>query len=167
MTRQNELDEALTRRLTEIMSSAGVDSSRASLEVLYLLPREFLRGYAELFERALKLGEGGGGARGGEGELEKRAAGRAVDKGKRPMLGGGSGAKRYKEYWVVKDEGALNLKTRVDKRLRGLGREVMLELSEGKDSEGSRIRCGRCGRIMSKDWNFCAGCGNHRPVGGE
>jgi hypothetical protein len=162
--RQRELDEAVTRRLTEIFASAGVDSSRASLEVLYLLPRDFLIAYAELFEKALKLTEGG---LGGADDIERRAAGRSADKGKRPMVGGGSAGRRYKEHWVVRDSGALELKGRLDKRLRGLGREVREEMSGDGGREKNRTRCGRCGRIMAKDWNFCAGCGNHKPVGDE
>lgn len=160
-------DEALRSRLTEIFASAGVNSSRASLEVMYLLPQGFLTPYAELFDRALKLDNGG---RGDAGDVGKRSAGRAADKGKRPMVGSGSGAGagRYKSFWVVKSEGLLDAKHRADKRLRALGREIRLELDERLDgAEAGKIRCARCGRIMSRDWNFCAGCGNHRPVAGE
>lgn len=156
------LDEALERRLAEIMSAAGVPHARAALEVLYMLPRDFLTGYMELFDDALKFGEGHAGER---GEEAKSSGGKGIHRGKMPMLG--AGGKRYKEHWTIKSEEALDLKKTIDKRLRAIGRDIR-NRDRDKDGESDeRTRCSRCGRIMARDWNFCAGCGNHRPVGGE
>jgi hypothetical protein len=157
----NDGGEALQRRLTEIMSAAGVPHSRASLEVLYMLPPEFLRKYSELFDAALKFADSSAGER---GEEAKAGVGGAY-RGKRPMVG--AGGKRYKEHWVIRSEDAFELKKRVDKRLRALGRELLEELRTGENNGQVRARCARCGRIFGRDWNFCAGCGNHRPVGDD
>jgi hypothetical protein len=162
---REQLDEAVTRRIAEIASAAGVPHARASLEVLYYLPKDFLQRYTELFDACLKLDSGGVGGHGGEGENQVAHVSSQY-RGRRPMVG--AGGKRYKEYWVVKSDDLLDAKRRVDKRLRQIGRDIAFELSgseEGKDE--ARVRCGRCGRILGRDWNFCAGCGQHRPVGGE
>lgn len=161
--RQRDIDEAVTRRIAEISSAAGVPHSRASLEVLYYLPRDFLQRYTELFNAALKLDNGGGA---GRSEDEGGTKVSNSYRGSRPMVG--AGGKRYKQYWVVKSDEALDLKKRVDKRLRALGRQIATDMIFGEEEKkDGRIQCSRCGRIMAGAWRFCAWCGNHRPVGDE
>ena len=168
MGRQDEIDEALGRRLTEIAAAAGVDHSRASLEVLYYLPKDFLDRYVELFNASLKLDSGGMGGS-AQGELGKAdVSGRY--RGKRPMVG--AGGKRYKTYWVVKSDELLDLKKKVDKRLRQLGRDIATDMmfpedESEKGKKDGRVQCSRCGRIMGGSWKFCPECGCHRPVGDE
>lgn len=167
MGRRDEIDEAVARRIAEISAAAGVPHSRASLEVLYYLPTDFLAKYSELFNSCLRLDSGGVG--GSPEEQPARVSG--VWKGKLPGVTGGG--KRYKEFWIVRDDDLLELKKRVDKRLRAIGREIGVDLKASTEDKGQgdelhgRVRCTRCGRIMARDWNFCAQCGNHKPVGGE
>lgn len=94
--------------------------------------------------------------------------------------GGSSKRKKYKKYWVIADEEALEIKDRVDKRLRGLARDIRRDIDELKairkmEAESQRARkmatigklpvkaeaprC-RCGRIMRIDWDFCPFDGN-------
>lgn len=160
--RQRAVDEALDRRLAEIGAAAGVPHSRISLEVLYYLPKDFLERYTALFNASLRLDSGGVG--GNADEQTTRVS--SEYRGKRPMVG--SGGKRYKEYWVVRDDELLDLKKRVDKRLRAIGRDIGWEMSGGDEAEKakeSRWHCSRCGRLGARDWKFCAECGCHRPVG--
>lgn len=163
--RRRDIDEAVQRRIAEISAAAGVPHSRASLEVLYYLPQDFLKRYSELFHASLRLDSGGVGGRDSASETAK-----VPGKYKGTMPGVTGGGKRYKEFWVVRSDDLLDLKKRVDKRLRTIGRDIALELSGGDEAEKAkeqRWQCTRCGRLGGRDWKFCAECGNHRPVGGE
>lgn len=159
-SRRREIDDAVTRRIAEIASAAGVPHARASLEVLYYLPKDFLDAYVELFNSSLKLDSGGVGGPADEG----KAGVSSSYKGKRPMVTGGG--KRYKEYWVVLNDSSLDMKNRVDKRLRQVARDIRSGLME-RDTADGRVQCRRCGRILGRDWKFCAECGTHRPHGDD
>lgn len=162
--RNREIDDAVTRRIAEIASAAGVPHSRAALEVLYYLPKDFLDRYAELFNASLRLDSGGMGSRGVDEQPVKVSS---EYRGKRPMTG--AGGKRYKEYWVVLSDEALDIKKKVDKRLRGLAREIAGDLRMGdtddESGNGQRVKCGRCGQFLAGSWKFCPECGTFRPHG--
>lgn len=166
---QREVDNAVRSRLTEIFAAAGLSSNRAALELLYLMPQDFLRLYEELFERALKLdGSSAAGALKDAAVLGKAAGSNSRTTGRKTQLGSGGG-KKYKIYWLVKDDGALSLKHVLDKKLRRLAREVRNDLDDLKtmDDGGEvkgKCRCGRCGMLMAKDWNFCPGCGQYAEL---
>lgn len=162
-------DDKVRIRLAEIMSSAGVGYNQISLEILYLLPREFVDRYIDMWTRAL----GPGIKAPGEAMARDSELGRAnTDTSKKGlMVGAGSGgvSKRYKKIFVIADERALMLKDRIDKRLRGMAREIRRELGEleerGRLEEKARksgeklgnwmSKCGKCGKLGSAEWAYC------------
>jgi hypothetical protein len=168
---QLQAERMAETRFADMMSSAGVPVTRMALESLYFLPRDFVNAYAEMFTTALTGDDGGAGAKGKAGE---RTA--ALGRAERKTHGGGG--KKYKKYWVVADERALELKERIDKRLRSIAREVMTELQGGADGAGGagesggvnghRVdggrtadgKCAKCHRFCAGAWKFCANCGS-------
>jgi len=177
--RNAQVDAIVRSRLAQIMSAAGVPHSQASQELLFMLPPEFARAYEQLFDAALKLDNGshtGQGERAGEvgkgpadgalgGTLKGLRIRSDVNAGSAPRVSGGG--KKYKNVWTVKDQRALDLKNRTDKRLRGIAREIAEEVSSsgrdlgvGSDSIGGNAtitrRCTGCGRAMATEWSFCA-----------
>jgi hypothetical protein len=165
-------------RFTAMMSSAGVPVHRMALEILYMLPRDFIDAYAELFTRALAGDDGGAGGRG-------EAARQTADLGRAARKTSGGQGKKYKKYWTVRNDAALELKDKIDKRLRAIGRELRMRMDEadvfGRQLEkadrglGSvtedlaRVmnghQCGNCGRFLSRGWKFCANCGARIATG--
>lgn len=147
-------DDSVRSRLAEIRAAAGVPHSQISMEVLYFLPKGFLDQYAEMFSAAVKS-DGGSSAAGArarqDGEL-----------GKARGTGAKTTGRKYKKTFVVMDEKALELKTRVDKRLRMLAREIEGELaSKGKGDEGGKkmMACGGCRGFIQSQWAYCPRCG--------
>lgn len=151
-------DDKIRTRLAEIMSSAGLGYNQIALEILYLLPKDFVEKYIELFEKA--LGPTGGKAPGDtmarEGELGRA---HTVTRKKGEMVGAGAGAggKRYKKIFVVRDERALELKGRIDRRLRAIARDIRvgIEVQAGEKVGETAKQCGKCGRIYVMNYNFC------------
>lgn len=157
-SRQNEaaIDEKVKRRLTEMMAAAGIPHSRIALEVLYYLPKGFLDQYAEMFTRAVK-------ADGGESQ-RNTAQQDGAEVGKAETPGGRGGAKqqtkRYKKTFVVLDERALDLKGKIDSRLRGMAREIASELAGiGVKASDRVLVCSSCGAFMQAAWKYCPRCG--------
>lgn len=158
----SSLDDKVRIRLAEIMSSAGVGYNSISLEILYMLPREFVDRYIELWHQALGptiKAPGDGMAR--DGELG-RAPTETRLKGKVVGTGAGGAGKRLARAFSLRDEKAFNFKDRIDKRLRAIGRDIRdeLRLIEDRLQTGSEgvvnvIRCGRCGKIMAEAFKFC------------
>ena len=58
---------------------------------------------------------------------------------------------------VVKNERALDLKRRVDKRLRKLAKDIYAEW-EGHEPEKS-FSCWSCHKIVQREWRWCPRCG--------
>lgn len=167
--RTQQLQKMVDARVAEALSAAGVDTRRVALQVLYYLPDSFVQLYEELFDRALRIaGEAPTGTE--AGALGKAPSGTSGSKGNKTQLRGGQG-KKYKNIWVVKDDDALDLKHRVDKRLRALAREIQTELAfgrqAGEDVGLGRVLgkycpgngCGGKGRLKSESWRFCPDCG--------
>jgi hypothetical protein len=154
----------MERRAVEALASAGVSQGRISHEVLYLLPPEFVRQYMELFEKALKEDTRGGGS-GDPDAVTRSVPGGLKTPGRRPkkdaegnaLPGSGTGArgggKRYKTYWVIRNEDALEFKAQVDRKLRELSRDI----ARGKVKKA--IRCRPCGRWGQDGMRFCPNCG--------
>lgn len=162
------LERLVRARIAEIMSAAGVDQGRIGLEVLWDMPPDFIRAYEWLWrlicEGELVLREArndaevgkaqdapagrmGGGAQGRTRDTEKsRAVGDVV-----VVRSGGSarrgvrGAARGGTAHGVAGHGledVAQLKERIDKRLRGMARDIAEELKEvvGLDVvEGERV----------------------------
>jgi hypothetical protein len=147
------LDDKVRSRLAEIRAAAGVPHSQISLEVLYFLPKAFVEKYGELFTKAVKS-DGGEDARARQQTDGAEVAKVAVRKtGAGPTIG--AGGKRYKKTFVVLDEKALDLKSRMDKRLRGMAREIETELAGGEALVNGASICGKCGMFMQLTWLFC------------
>lgn len=157
------------QKFIDMMAAAGVHTDRMALEVMYWLPDSFLDLYQELYMRGLRGTDGGTGDRG-------KAADETGALGKAPRKTTGSGGKKFKKYWVVADEQALDLKSKIDKRLRALTRDVRDQLVEldfhrargDKESAQAvvgvnrkrKIRtCADCGIIVALLWNYCPKCG--------
>jgi hypothetical protein len=183
---QARIEGEVRRRLTEAAAAGGVPHSRASLEVLYLLPDSFLRVWIELFDAALKLPSSPTGGTVRQGELGKANSGDALrgthkglrtdssaNAGSAPHLGGGA-EKKGPGGWHVKNTRALEIKGRMDKRLRSLARDIRRELAgvedDGRDENGRQravaevLQCSGCGRIADRAWNWCPHCGGRFPA---
>lgn len=177
--RQEVLDKIREQVIGELYSSGGVSYDRAALELLYYLPTGFRDAYIRMFHEAMDGTDGGLGAR-GEAGAQTAALGRAPGKaaGKRAKTRG---------TFPVRDEQVLELKDKVDKRLRTISRDILFGLEEIRSTqigevtsadkmaarqqldgdirareEGGKGRktCGKCYKFLAEDWAFCARCGN-------
>lgn len=131
------IEDGVRARLQEILVASGVKSSEVALEVLFWLPVGFVREYGELYMRALALGDGSVGENGAKaGEDQGRLVAKVPSKlrGTEKGLSAQGGGKRYKTEWVVKDEQALALKARIDRKLGKLAEEM----NDGKEKRGGR-----------------------------
>ena len=62
---------------------------------------------------------------------------------------------------VVKSQRAFNQKTKVDKRLRKLGKEILDYLNKEKaEAPTFYVRCSKCKKHAEDDWLWCPRCGN-------
>lgn len=153
---QLQAEKMAEKRFTEMMASAGVSHGRMALELLFFVPDSFRDAYAQLFYKAFAgKDDGGTGAR-GAATAEAAAVGKASGKGLQGL--GGAKRKSFKRYWVVADDHALELKERIDKRLRAMARDIMEELEMGERSNQVRERgnrCDECGRLLQAGWKYC------------
>lgn len=169
-------------QIQELLVSAGVDHGRVAVEVLFWLPAGFVEAYQNLFMQALHLGDGDDRDKAGEDEGRIKAKVKSEKRGKPGGMSAAGGGKKYKKEWVVKDEEALEVKQRVDRKLmdliQGEARKVM-EAREGGETHGSTPgvgvgggegeiveaakpknggsgkRCRDCGKLMKGDWARC------------
>lgn len=159
-TVEDQVEDQVRRRITDLLASAGVSRSRINLEVLYMLPPEFVRMYVDLFDRALgdpisRAGDGG------KDEGRIKASGKSKDPMRARSRAGAQGGKRFVAgSWPVKSEAALEEKRKLDRSLvRGVERALRAAGSMGAGKKGSSKldppRCGTCGRIQSNDWLRC------------
>lgn len=157
------------KRFTEMMASAGVGYNQMAKELLFFLPKAFLDAYEQLWYRGFAgKDDGGTGAR-GAATAEQARVGKASGKGLQGL--GGAKRKTYKKYWVIADEAALEVKDRMDKRLRGMAREIK-DMLAGIDEDARRggdgvSRCAECGRILQAGWKFCPNDGTDRSISQE
>lgn len=173
-TTEDIIEEEVRRRLAERYASAGVEQGRVSLEVLYLLPPEFVREYVRLFHQALSedLSGGGGGMGKDEGQIKAKAGvrrrhkrvpateeqmeeGKAGPDGETVAVegtdrGAQAGQKRYKTHWVIRDEKALKAKSSVDRKLirivEGMRRDDGMRFDGGEARDASGRFMGDQGR---------------------
>lgn len=182
-------EDRVRRRVAEILSAAGIPSSAIALQSLFLMPPDFADAYQELFHRALRGAEGegsgtgvgaGGGLGSGEWVDEEKAEAmeariRAERRGTAPpgmrtksgqetaslhaRRGVGKG-RRHRTVWTVRDERALEMKGRIDRKLRRLGRELRGFLGDEGETLAARRCSGRsCKRFVELEWRFCPHCG--------
>lgn len=154
-------DGRVRARLAEVLSSAGLNADRVALEVLYMLPAEFVRGYTDLFHRALTTGEEGRGSR----DDQKAELGKARGKGAK------AGKKATRGAFFIRSEKALGEKERIDRALRKLARQ-MRDAGNAATGKETVLRCGEgveqteagCGRWVENTWRYCPHCGKDQKV---
>lgn len=184
MSGSQRIFDEVEKRLVERLASAGLPQSQIALQVLFLLPRDFVDSYSSLYHTALKVGDRGreenwienaDGTTERIGGVGKASGARRTGMREGQTLGGmagASGGKTYKRAWTVADEKALETKSRIDKKLRKMGREIRVFLGEGvggKD-EGSeeRRQCkGKSCKKWIENWKYCPHCGTRQSARGK
>lgn len=153
-----ELEERMRRAILADMAQAGGwPEGRLSMEVLYLLPRDFINSYIQLFHTALKeqapVVSGKGMDSVGAGKAKGAASGLQTGRGKNgTRLQAQGGGKKYKTQWMINSERALAKKQRIDAQLR----ELAIEMSRQGGEAG---QCRKCRKFLRAAWKFCPGCG--------
>lgn len=162
------IEREVRRRVSDYMAAAGVPHGRIAVEILFMLPPDFVRAYRKVWERALRPDVQGVVA--GEG-IEKAPNSKAG----RERQGWAAGAKRgkgYANHWVVKDEETLKLKASVDRKLGRLASELEESLGRGNSREsGSELGCLNCRTDLTAvqlavRWKvkICPRCGSSEVV---
>jgi hypothetical protein len=157
-------------RLADVQKRYGVSQVNdgvADILVRYL-PPEFVRMYSALID--MMTGPGTGYAGSGLGVGDENAI-QGVGK-KRGGLGlassGGSESLSLKNKVkgkgespaLVKSERAMVMRSKMDRALRKLARQMKIWLREEVDAKIDRRKCsGKCGRFGESDWIYCAKCG--------
>lgn len=165
-THTDRVNDEVRRRMTEIAAAGGIDRGRLSIEVLFLLPPQFVRMYQSIFDAALddpvkpQLA-----ANKDEGRI--KAKGKPRDDLKARSMGGAKKGKRsVSGYWPVRDEDAMKIKDLLDRRIvRAVGQAVDdLKLIRAARNEGrtyvgrpsvGQPQCPACGKFMKEDWVRC------------
>lgn len=172
----------------ELIESGGLQSSRLGLEILYLLPDDFVQFYQDLFHQALQVKDDSV-MHGRSGGLEKASGRQGMQLGSKdrgPQAG--SSGKRWKNTpMAVGNESALRAKTAMDKGLQDLVRDAKRYLASeraraqvrdqahseklGKSVErqgpGAVSKADQTGRANGKGGVRCAGakCGRFLKAG--
>lgn len=139
-------------------------------EVIRALPDSFVAVYEALWVKSLDSGDGTAGhplsGRGADLEMPGgKATGQwRVSSGEATTLGRRNGPELKtvgKTARTMRDERAFRLKTKIDKRLRQMAREISAFL-EGTDLRAAtqRVCAGRCKKFGEKDWSYCPSCGS-------
>jgi hypothetical protein len=163
---QLQAENIAQRLYADFLASAGVSHTRLSQEVLFFLPRPFIDAYSEVFYAAFAGKDDGGVNARGQSQAEQGQ----LQKGKTAARTNG---KKFKRHWVIADEAAVELKDRIDKRLRALAREMREEIGDGSGTDedrGGRMalagkQCSQCGRIQGEGWKFCPNDGTSNSTG--
>lgn len=137
-------------------------------EVIRALPDSFLTVYEALWVKSMDAGDGTSNhplsGRGSDLEMPGgKATGQwRVSSGEVTTVGKRNGPELKtvgKTARTMRDERAFRLKTKIDKRLRQMAREISAFL-ENREVRGAtqRICAGKCKRIGEKDWSYCPNC---------
>lgn len=151
--RDESIEHAVRIRLAEALTAQGVGYHRVSLEILYLLPPEFVDAYTQLFYRAfrddasIRVGDPDAAQVKDNRQGQKRGSGKAVPQGK-----------KYRQHWQIGDEKAFARKQLIDRELRALVRKMA---GGEKYEDRARRRCKGCGRWVEMKWDYCAYCGSN------
>jgi hypothetical protein len=101
----------------ELAASGGLNESKLGMEILFLLPDEFVEFYEELFNRALKVDSGSTSlSSGGVGKAKGAGNGIAIGSSNR-LQSAGSGKRFKNPVMAVKSERALKAKEMLDAEL--------------------------------------------------
>lgn len=160
----DRVEEEVRRRVTNAAAAAGVDRGRIELEIVWMLPPEFVRGYREIFSRAL-ADPISPQSDGGKDEGRVKAAGKPADALKARSMGGAAGGgKRYvRGAWPIRDEVALEMKNRLDRKILAALRQTLDTLVQSNRSLGAAHdgaqtvprRCDDCGQFLKTEWLRC------------
>lgn len=153
---EDRVAEEVNRRLSVAAASAGVDRGRIELEVLFLLPPQFVRRYRELFDRALSDPIRPS-SDGGKDEGRLKASGRPADPMKARSMGAAAHGKKFVAgVWPIRDEVALEVKRRLDKQLIRLIEEAIGTIGAANNGKSANInKCPSCGLFQKVDWVRC------------
>jgi hypothetical protein len=156
-TFEDRVSEEVNKRIAQAASAAGVDRGRIEIEVLFLLPPEFVRRYRELFDRAL-ADPVSPSTDGGKDEGRIKASGKPSDPMRARSMGAAGHSKRFVSgAWPIRSEQALEAKRRLDKRL-------ILAVTQALDMIGAadvekitrpHPRCPDCGFFQKPEWLRC------------
>src|SRR5436190_19055346 len=158
--------------LKELSASGMLPQNRISLEVLYLLPQDFIEQYTTLFFEALRedakgtdlearAGEMTQTTRSGAEKVKVRVSDRRAGEGAVARGAQGEGTKRYRNAWVIRNEKALKLKGDIDGKLRDVTEDIIEGLKPDSRLAGTGRRCkgAGCGRFLKNEWRYCPSCG--------
>ena len=167
----------------ELADKGMLNQQKLGMEILFLLPDDFVQFYAELFHRALRLDD--------QSVMHGRSGGLERAKGETSMVlgsdtrlqAGGSGKKWKNTPMSISSVTALDVKDAVDKGLRDLihdGKSMLRKREESQGLEGEKgqnrtsrchgmirvldgtgalIRTNTCGRFVKGSWRYCPSCG--------
>jgi len=157
-TFDDRVAEEVNKRLTLAASAAGVDRGRIEIEVLFLLPPEFVRRYRELFDRAL-ADPIRPSTDGGKDEGRLRASGRSNDAMNARSMRAAQPGKRYVAgAWPIRNEAALEAKRILDKKLLRLVTSALelVSIRAADTGNGEQPRqCSSCGFFQNSEWVRC------------
>jgi hypothetical protein len=157
-TAEDSREDDARRRYADFLRSAGVDEGRVALEVLYLLPVEFVRAYRELYE--LCFSSDSGSAR---DNVKASGVGRSPMNTRSMSGAAGNGKKYYKGSWIIRSERALDEKRKLDRKLIRSGAAALGAARDSEDlvpddrrgSDSAVRTCEECGKILSPAWIRC------------
>ena len=147
------------KRLASALSAAGLNDRQVAAEVLLYLPETFVERYEELWHRAYGTGAVSVSDVGRSGVVKNdvRLRSNQADR----VGGVGVGKKASARVTSVVHSGhAVNVKQRIDRKLRALAREIVAAMADGDARITMPRRCaGRCARWADPEWNYCPNCG--------
>lgn len=174
---RSQIELEVQRRLTEALVAAGVSHGRISLEVLYMLPPEFVEAYTRLFWQAFQepLRESGSGKGPNGGNTKKKVPSTVVSSG--VMSAANNGGKRFRTYWTIRNEDAFNRKKAIDRALKRLARKVDMgpggKAGANEDDDAGRP-CSGCGLDLrplesasGTRFRYCPHCGGSQLAGSQ
>lgn len=171
---QDSIEREVRRRVSDALAEAGVGGlggDRVAIEVLYMLPPEFVRTYRQLFDMALEWSPKSGSGIRDEASATRASGGDKRDPTNSRTIRGAqdSGGKRWRQMpWTVRSEAASEAKSRLDRRLVEAAQSAVRELKKSGDGHGSELRadgsrkgpktypkCLECGRGQASGWVRC------------
>lgn len=164
----------------ELRQSGGLASGRLGLEILYLLPDDFVQFYGSIFHRAFNVGDSSV-MHGRSGGVERASGNTGTVLGSENRLQAqGSGKKWKNTPMTIGSEKVMKLKQRMDKELERITHDAKTELQamgeggQGLERSGTSMserethrQCtnGVCRSFLKAGWKFCPRCGTGTDAG--
>jgi len=161
----DRVTDEVRRRMAEIAAAAGIDHGRLSIEVLFLLPPQFVRQYQWLFDQALDSPVRPQ-SDGGKDEGRVKAKGKPRDDLRARSMGGAKKSKRsVSGYWPIRDEEAVKIKALLDRRIVRAVNQAVEDLTSIRAARFSTVtvptgssgipQCEVCGKFLKEEWVRC------------